>query len=135
MSWITPKTDWSETSRWDKDDINRIQDNLMFLQDYSALMFKPPSYARMRLNLSYTDNIYASDLNKITQNVIALNSATFQLTIPDFPTFVPNGHSPTYEYWNGVENVLYRIKLKLDTCVSALNRLPVTLGNTKGVRT
>lgn len=135
MSWITPKTDWTENTRWDKTDVNRIQDNLLFLKDHSSLMFNPPNYASMRLNLSYTDDIYASDFNKITQNTLALNDATFKLPVSEFPTFVANGSTPTGTYFNGIESLLKQIKEKLDTNISILNRLPVTLGNTKGVKT
>ena len=135
MSWTTPKTDWSPTNRWDKTDVNRIQDNLMFLKDRSSLMFNPPDYVSMRLNLDYTDDIYASDFNKITQNVLALNEATFKFPVSEFPTFVANGSTPTDTYLNGIESLLEQIKDKLDTNINILNRLPVTLGNTKGVKT
>lgn len=135
MSWTTPKTDWSPTSRWDKTDVNRIQDNLMFLRDHSSLMFNPPNYASMRLNLDYTDDIYASDFNKITQNTLALNEATFKFPVSEFPVFVANGGTPTDTYLNGIESLLEQIKDKLDTNISILNRLPVVLGNTKGVKT
>ena len=135
MSWTTPKTDWTETTRWDKTDLNRIVDNLIYLRDYCGKLFRPPKYVDMRTNLAYEDDLYARDFNAISENLRALNTATFNYTLSQLPTFYPNQHLPTYTYFNEVETLISNIKSELDKNVAIMPKYPITLGIMRGVKT
>ena len=133
MSWTTPKTDWDPSYRWDKDDVNRIQDNLVYLQDYCGKFFRRPTFQSMRTNRTFTDIPYASDFNVISENFRRLNNATFQYAIPELPTFYANQSVPTASYFNTIESVMKQIKEQIDINLVNIPKLPIMLGNRGGI--
>ena len=135
MSWVTPKTDWDNvTDKFNISDYNRIKGNLEFLANKASDLYAKINIDDMGVEKTYNDYIYASDFNKIEENLEKINQSIFSQDIGDQQEFSPNGIFVKYDELNRIESAMVRINNLLDRQKYGLRRLSFRLGNMKGVR-
>ena len=134
MAWTTPKTNWVATDYFNKEDYNRIVDNLLYLQSIVYHLFDTPKYETMAQNKNYSDLIYASEFNAIENNLDALNKGTYKASIGNKASYSANGLTPNYVEFNRIENACLLLYNKLEGNIECLPRFSSRLGNMKGIR-
>ena len=134
MEWITPKTDWLPTDRYDYRTFNRILNNLYYLQDLANKLFKRTDYVDMPDEVDVTTLPYADLFNEIEINFIRINVGTFRYQIGEQKTYSANQPPFNYEELNRIESTILRIKNELDTNIAIMPRYSFRLGNMKGVK-
>lgn len=136
FKWHTPKTNWTEKDRFNFIDYNRIKNNLAYLQEYAALIFKSFNIEDMGADIeSYTVewdvdifNLFETNLAKIDKNLFSKEYGAPQ-------TFFENGVFIQWNELNRIESATLSIKKDLDNYKAGLRRLSFRLGSFKGVST
>lgn len=136
--WRTPKTDWDIDYRWDADDINRIQDNIIWLRDYirdyGSKLYVTPTIIPFEANKTYASMFYAREMNAIESNLATINAATLQDDIGTTKTYYVNGPTPDFNEFNRIESATLHLRLGIQGNVEIMPVLAFTLGNIKGVK-
>lgn len=102
--WISPKTDWGRESIFDKDDYNRIKNNLNYLKELVNKLYKDFDYTNMGADRGYFDFIYAEDINDIENNLENICSASFNPNIGSKKTYYANQLFINFEELNRIES-------------------------------
>lgn len=104
MAWITPKTDWTIYDYINKDDINRIINNLEFLHEKSARYFEGVAdITPMTHKTSYSDMFYSDEMNDIENNLDAVNLLS-ALDIGVKTLYEGNSNGPDCNELNRIES-------------------------------
>lgn len=134
MAWIQPKTNWTASDRFNISDYNRIKGNLDFLKDKAETLYMSFDTQDMGPEKNYVDYIYASEINKVEENLEKINQNIFTQDFGDRQTFVPNGVFITYDELNRIESAILNMYNLLDRQKAGLIRLAFRFGNMKGVQ-
>ena len=102
-TWIPPKTDWQNTDYINFEDVNRIMNNLEYLHERAKQHFDVQDITSMTHKTDYTDMFYASEMNKIENNLDIINLLC-ALDIGTKTLYEANGHTPDYVELNRIEN-------------------------------
>lgn len=133
-TWQTPKTDWVSTDFFNIGDYNRIKGNLEYLRDYCAKLFPRADIEDMGADKTYTSMIYASEFNKIEDNLDTINLASYALSIGEKQVYTPNGITTLFSELNRIEGAILSIYQRTQIDVSILPKLAVRLGNLRGIK-
>lgn len=101
--WQEPKIDWNRESRFDKNDYNRIKNNLNYLKELSTNLYKDYIFEDMGGDRDYYDYIYAEDINMIEDNLERIKNNTFSPVIGNKKIYYPNQSFINFEELNRIE--------------------------------
>ena len=110
MAWTEPKTDWDVSSRFDKNDFNRIKNNLNYLKDLAYTLYEA---------FIYTD--LENNLHRICDSTLALDIGIKK-------EYFPNQQFINYEELNRIEKAGLRLYELLKGQDTGRKRLAFTLG-------
>ena len=122
MAWVTPKTDWSASTDDDGNytgdyfnasDYNRIKNNFIYLRDLAVQMYAEFSIQTVSDDKSYSDFFYADEINKIEQNLEAINTNSLKASYGSTKFYVANANTPDATELNRIESA----------CLDLYNRL------------
>ena len=128
MTWTEPKTDWDKNTRFDKNDFNRIKNNLDYLKDLAYTLYEVFGYTDLGADRSYSDYVYADEINEIENNLHMICDSTLALNIGVKKEYFPNQAFINYEELNRIERAslsLYKLLIGQDM---GKKRLAFTLG-------
>ena len=128
MAWIEPKTDWGVSSRFDKNDFNRIKNNLNHLKDLAYTLYEAFMYTDLGADRSYSDYVYADEINEIENNLHVICDSTLALDIGVKKEYFPNQAFINYEELNRIEKASLRLYELLNGQDRGRKRLAFTLG-------
>ena len=129
MAWITPKTDWTESTFINYQDINRILGNLRYLKELASHLYATwiPDVG-VEDKSGYRVDLYADEVNEIESNLTALNNATLIYDIGNQMTFQDNGAWIDYNELNRIESAMLRLYTEMTYQHDNLDRLAFRLG-------
>ncbi len=112
LSWITPKTDWDNTSKFTYADYNRIRNNLLYINEKLNEMY--PDVA-VELDLGnpktgYADRYYPSEFNGFEEALESFKRTELDVNIGDKKTYKGNDPFITYDELNRIEKCCLRWK-------------------------
>lgn len=135
MAWITPKTNWISTDRFNIADYNRIKNNLEYLHEYAENLYLPFNFNDMGNNKSdYADYFYADEFNLFEDNLKILNQNVFTQDFGIAQRFYDNGPFIQFGELNRIESAVLKIYELLGRQEAGLSKLSFRLGNAKGVK-
>lgn len=135
MAWVTPKTDWVATDRFNIEDFNRIKNNILFLQSWAREVFSYVPLDNMGEDIdSYTAYWNVDYFNAFENNIDALNEGIRQLDYGIKMTFAENGYFINFTELNRIESATADMKRLCDEQYKLLMRLPFRLGTYKAIR-
>ncbi len=138
--WIEPKTDWKvsydENGKYigdylNKDDYNRIINNIRFLKELADKHYLPFSIEEMGNDKTYSDFPYASEWNAIEQNIVSLIENTYPISYTGDYYYQDETPTLNYEDLNRIEGTLLNIYKILKGQDDSVVKLAFTLGNTE----
>lgn len=128
MEWITPKTDWVATDRFNISDYNRIINNVYIVANLCSSLYEPFEIEDMGEPL----NSYSGYWNVEVFNAIEINVESICRFLDDVnpirTTFYPNGVFITYTELNRIEGITARFSDLVEGWLNGLMNLPFTLG-------
>lgn len=128
MAWIEPKIDWDVSSRFDKNDFNRIKNNLNYLKDLAYTLYEVFGYTDLGADRSYSDYVYADEINEIENNLHRISDSTLALDIGVKKEYFPNQTFINYEELNRIEKAGLRLHELLTGQDTGRKRLAFSLG-------
>ena len=134
MAWMEPKTNWKSTDYFNAEDYNRIIGNLAYLKGYACALVKKFELVDMGAEKTYSDFIYAREINAIEDNLETINLKTYVMNIGEKVVYRDNGNTPLYSEFNRMENAMLRLYEEMQVQKANLPRLAFILGGQKGIR-
>ena len=121
MAWMEPKTNWVETDYFNAEDYNRIIGNLVYLKEFSEGLHDSFELLDMGTEKTYSDFIYAREMNVIESNLETINSKTCGFDIGVKVVYSDNGNTPTFTELNRIESAMLKL---YETMKSHRDNLP-----------
>ena len=134
--WISLKTNWVSTDRFNIADYNRIKNNIKWLCDKANQLYKEYEYAEMGNDIATTDSYWKVEyFNAFEKNIEEINKNILTKDYGVSQRFFENGPFIKWDELNRIENACERMKKILDNQELARTvRISFRLGNTlKGV--
>lgn len=140
MAWTTPKTDWYGSTdangvytgdRFNASDYNRIKNNLLVLYAFALEQYKAFDIKDMGTDKTYSDYLYADEINTIEKNFKAINNGTLKGSYGDMPTYYDNGSMMDYKELNRLESAMLDIYNKLSIVRTSKRRFIWQFGMTQ----
>lgn len=132
--WTTPKTDWTSTDRFNKEDYNRIKNNLQYLHEEACKLWDEFTIEDMGDDItSYRENYDFKYFNAFESNVETINKNIFTQNYGMRQNFYPNGVFIKYDELNRIESATLRMKNIIDGKRAGKIHLPFRLGAPKGL--
>lgn len=137
MGWTTPKTDWHGSTdasgvytgdRFDASDYNRIKNNILVLYDFAMEQYKAFDIEDMGSDKTYSDYLYADEINAIEKSFKAINEGTVKGSYGDMPTYYDNGSTMDYTELNRLESAILDIYNKLSIVKTSKRRFTWQFG-------
>jgi len=129
MAWITPKTDWSKTDRFNIEDYNRIKNNLAHLHERAQELYLSFPIQDMGEDvLSYEAYRHADAFNLFEENLEAINQNMFTQDYGASMVFFDNGPFIPPQELNRIEGATLAMMDVLDRQSAGLRKIPFTLG-------
>lgn len=133
--WKTPKTNWTINDRFNFKDYNRIKNNLVFLQEYADILFKPFVKTELGEDItSYRSFYRAESFNQIEAALENLNKNTVNKNFGVSQKFYDNGAFIRYDELNRIERATLEIFGLFERRKSGFRKLPFRFGRFKEVR-
>lgn len=131
MEWITPKTDWKPTDKFNVSDFNRIIGNTQLVSEAISSMKRHFDIEQMGNNLSYESVFDADAFNAIESNIdnIAKYSEYHKNDVKR--SFYENGKFITYDELNRIESIILEFDGKIDGWLFARKKIPFVLGRSR----
>lgn len=127
VAWTTPKTDWESDSKFNKEDYNRIKNNLEYLQRVYKEMNKAYKKTDLGDDITlYTAKYKASDFNNFEQTLEKIN--LYPIKIGSTQTFLSNNLFIDYNELNRIENGCMELYELLCNQYAGRRTLPSMLG-------
>lgn len=127
--WTEPKTDWVISDYFNKEDYNRIKNNIAFLRDLAVTIYDTFSIEDMGSDkTSYSEFPYADEFNHLENNLQTIRDKTFNFYQGSKKTWYENQRFPNYEDFNRLEKACLLIYEGLEGQRKNLRRLAFTLG-------
>lgn len=134
MSWITPKTDWVASDRFNITDYNRIRNNISFLHEEAVKVFGGFNIEDMGEDIStYTAMWDYRMFNAIENNIDILNEHMLKENYGAKKTYYENGVFIKYEELNRIESASLRMYEIINGWYEGLYKLEFTIGRPKGI--
>lgn len=135
VEWITPKTDWQSTDRFNYTDYNRIKNNISFLHSKSQQLWRPFSITEMGEDItSYAAYWDVDKFNAFEENIEKINGNILTKDYGYSKVFFENGPFIRYDELNRIELATLSMYEILKRQESGLNRMSFRLGAFKEVR-
>lgn len=132
MAWVTPKTDWVSTDRFNYDDYNRIKNNLQWLCEKAMKLWKPFEAKDMGDDItSYRDYWDFERFNQFEQNLDAINQNIFTKDYGNAQVFYENGPFIKWDELNRIESACLSMHGILTSQEKGLTKLAFRLGAPK----
>lgn len=133
--WREPKTNWTETDRFNLRDYNRIRNNLVFLNRRISDIWGEFSIQDMGNDQTSVKYIYKVQyFNAIEENLEIINKHSLIVKNYGFKqTFYPNGVFIGFSELNRIESATLKMKQIIDGWEAGLRRIPFRLGAPKGL--
>ena len=135
IAFVTPKTNWTNTDRFNIGDYNRIKNNLAYLGEIGNALFSTFDLKDMGSDKAdYAGHWKAQEFNLFEENldIIVKNFPEYNAGVRK--TFFENAPFIDYKELNRIESaILYFYKVAV-VHKKTLPRLAVRMGNVKGVR-
>lgn len=137
MAWIQPKTNWQggynakgeyTGDYFNLTDYNRIKNNIQELRNMAVKLYPEFNISAAPDMTSYATRIYASDINRIENNLEAICNNTFPFQIGKKKTYYGNAAAINYEELNRIEGATLLIYNNLAGQAAGKRRLSFTLG-------
>lgn len=128
MAWQTPKTDWVNTDYFNIDDYNRIIGNISALRELAIQAYPEFSLMDMGDEKTYSDYIYADEINAIESNLTTICNNTYPFSIGTQKTYYANQPATDYAEFNRIESACLTIYQNLQGQLAGKRRLSFTLG-------
>lgn len=134
-TWTTPKTNWTDTDRFNISDFNRIKNNLQYLHDESEIIYGEYDIADMGSDISsYAGYWDVEKFNIIEQNLITINTHMNGADIGQALTYYENGVFINHAELNRIENTSLTLKSIIDGWREAMATLPFRMGAKEALR-
>lgn len=134
MAWLTPKTDWIITDRFNIQDYNRIKGNLEYLHERAERLHHKFQIRGMGNDKAdYSVFFYADEFNLFEENLDIINQSVFMKNYGQSQSFFDNGPFIRWDELNRIESAVLEMNTMLDRQEAGLKRLAFRLGNMKGV--
>lgn len=134
--WITPKTDWKKDDRFEKEDYNRIKNNIYYLWEKACMYFPEFDIEDMGRDIvSETSDFNVQYFNAFEVNIDILNQNTYIQNLGTRQKFYVNGVFIKWNELNRIENASMKIKKIIEFRKRSANRLPFRLGSSGALRT
>ena len=131
--WVSPKTNWVNTDKFNVSDYNRIKNNLDHLRTMSLVLYATYPYTAMGSDKVYTDYYYADEINLFETNLASINTNTFPQSIGTTKTFYPNQTFIDYVELNRLESGMLMVYNVLYGQTNGRRKLSFTLGIRRAV--
>lgn len=131
MAWQEAKTDWVSTDCFNIEDYNRIIGNIAVLKNMAAMLYADFDTADMGDEKTYSDYIYADEINTIEQNLTTICANTYPFVIGEQRTYYPNQPAADYREFNRIESACLLIYNNLSGQAEGKPRLAIHLGRPK----
>ena len=129
MSWEEPKTTWANGDWFNKDDFNRIKNNLNHLKELATGLYPPFEINNIGGNRTYSSGgPFADEINDIEENLSIINANTFNKDYGVAPEYTPNGLIMDDHELNRIESATLDIYNKLQVQYSGRRMLRIKLG-------
>lgn len=144
--WITPKINWSisydETGLYTGDtfepaDYNRIKNNIIYLKDLRQSLYMKQIAFNDDLPDAYygqENGLYASEFAMIQNYLDEINNNSLQLALGSKEIYHSNAAGRLVDELNRIESSTLRIHTLLINQENNRERLPLRMGNWKGVK-
>ena len=77
MSWIEPKTNWTEEDYYNFDDLNRVESNTEYLVDLVETYSTRPNIGDTKTDWGITDFPFADDIGRAETNIDLIRQQTY----------------------------------------------------------
>lgn len=113
--WLEPKTDWYgrvndsgeyEGDRFNKDDYNRIKNNLIYLRDIAIEVWEEFDIKYVSEDKNYSDYFYADEINRLEDNLETISSKTIQKDYGQAPIYSDNSPTMDFNELNRLESAI-----------------------------
>lgn len=128
MTWQTPKTDWSESDYFNIGDYNRIVGNLAVLRNLAVTGYAEFNLEEMTAEKTYSDYIYADEINTIEANLTKICNSTYSPAIGTQQTYYANQPTPDWQEFNRIESACLTLYKNLQGQLSGKRKLSFRLG-------
>lgn len=129
IEWITPKTDWKSTDRFNLSDYSRIKGNMEYIRARSEGILTPYNFEEMSQVTAYTAIWNVDDFNRFERNLSYLQKSVPSLDFGTSQTFYENGRFIGASELNRIESALFESNELISRQYFGLRRLVVRLGN------
>lgn len=133
MSWITPKTDWTNDDEFTYQDYNRIRNNLLYVNDMLNTLY--PDKAEIidlgEAKTGYTNDYYASEFNAFEKALESFTRVGMNMNIGEQMVFQGNTPFINYAELNRIENCSYRW-YRIDPVVESATLTPSSFSLNNG---
>lgn len=132
--WQTPKTNWTNSDRFNMEDYNRIKNNLHYLWEEVCDMWQEFEIEDMGEDItSYKQDYNFVYFNAFESNVDIINKNMFTQNYGMRQNFYPNGVFIKFDELNRIESAILKMKQIIDGKKAGMKRLPFRLGAPKGL--
>lgn len=135
IAFVTPKTNWTSTDRFNIGDYNRIKNNLAYLGEIGNALFSTFDLKDMGSDKAdYTGHWKPNEFNLFEENldIIAKNFPKYDAGVRK--TFFENAPFIDYKELNRIESSIFYYYKVASRHKDTLPRLAVRMGNMKGVK-
>lgn len=141
FNWQKPKTDWHGSfdengdyhgDYFNLEDYNRLNENLHVLRNLSLLLYNDFTINQEEKR-TYSDYIYAEDINNIENNLNKINSCTFKLDLGNSKTYVDNGNFIDFNELNRLEKAMLKIYELLTNQLDGIRQFTFSFEDGEGV--
>lgn len=110
MAWLIPKTSWKSTDHFNKEDYNRIADNLRYIKGFAKkFITRVIHFKQMWQKTSYTQFLEPDEVNTFQTNLHAVNNKIGNYDLGEDTEYFRYGATPTHEQWNRIEGYTLQI--------------------------
>lgn len=128
MAWKTPKTNWVSTDFFNIEDYNRIIGNISYIRGLAVQVWPDFSIAPMGSDKTYSDYVYAREVNVIESNITRIVSGiSFPLDLGEEKTYSANKRTPDYAEFNRIESACLALYNNLIGQISGRPTMQFTL--------
>lgn len=135
MAWITPKTDWTASDRFNISDYNRIKNNIAWLREAGIDVYSYFELDDMGDDITTYDGFWKpSQFNVIEDNLESIQGAYPTSNIGVRKTFFENAPMIDWKELNRIESATLEYHDMVVKQIRLINRIEFRLGNFKGLR-
>lgn len=135
LKWTEPKTNWSAEDRFNIADFNRIKNNILWLHQKAIMLYKNFNIEDMGEDVTTFKSYWnVAFFNAFETNIEAINKSIYTQDFGISQKFFENGPFIKFDELNRIENSCLSMKEVLERQESGLKRLPIRLGNMKGIK-